>query len=76
MNETQQQLVSELNIEGKRYGRKHQTLTDTVLLSAWVVGYAGVLIVFRVAGAMERLMSSKQMEVPDVGKVSASEGRN
>lgn len=57
MKEAQVPLVSSLRDEGKRSGEKHRSVKDTVLLSAWVAGYAGVLVVFRVAGAVERLLS-------------------
>ncbi len=35
-------------------------LKDTLLISAWVAGYAGVLIAFRVAKAVESVLSNKQ----------------
>jgi len=43
---------------------KEQTLKDTVLISAWVTAYAGVLLVFRVAQGLEGLLSSKQKALP------------
>jgi len=47
-----------LSVEDNRNGEKpHRTVKDILLLSAWVAGYAGVLMVFRIASAMEILFS-------------------
>jgi hypothetical protein len=43
---------------------KERTLKDTLLISAWVAAYAGVLLVFRVAQGLEGLLSSKQKALP------------
>lgn len=43
---------------------KERTLKDTLLISAWVAAYAGVLIVFRIAQGLESLLSSKQKVLP------------
>jgi cytochrome c biogenesis protein CcdA len=50
-------LVAMLSVEGNRNGEKQRTLKDILLISAWVAGYAGVLMVFRFASAMEILFS-------------------
>jgi hypothetical protein len=50
---------SRLDVEGKRSGEKQRTLKDTLLISAGVAGYAGILIAFRVAKAVESVLSSK-----------------
>jgi hypothetical protein len=57
MNEPQPPLVAMLNVKDNRNGEKQRTLKDILLLSAWVAGYAGVLMVFRFASAMEILFS-------------------
>jgi hypothetical protein len=43
---------------------KERTLKDTLLISAWVAAYAGVLLVFRVARGLEGLLSSKEKALP------------
>jgi hypothetical protein len=43
---------------------KEHSLKDTLLISAWVAAYAGVLLVFRVAQRLEGLLSSKQKALP------------
>jgi hypothetical protein len=60
MNELQRATMSELELDRNGSGGKNRTLMDTLLISAWVVGYAGVLIVFRVAKFAEIRLSSKQ----------------
>jgi hypothetical protein len=58
MKEPQPERVAMLSIEGNRNGEKPQrTLKDILLISAWVAGYAGVLMVFRFASAIEILFS-------------------
>jgi hypothetical protein len=63
MNKPEPALVAMLHVEGNRNGEKQRTLKDLLLTSAWVAGYAGVVIVFRFTSAMENLFSSKQKEV-------------
>ena len=60
MNKPQQVLVSRLDVEGKRNGQNQRTVKDTLLISAWVTAYAGVLIIFRVTTAVESLLSSSR----------------
>ena len=57
--------MSTLGVEGKRRGEKQRTLRDTLLISVWVTAYAGVRIAFRVANALESLLSSKQEAAAD-----------
>lgn len=62
--------------EGKWNGEKQRTFKDTLLISAWVATYAGVLTAFRVAKALEGLFSSEQGKAPEgrTGRGSAKPG--
>jgi hypothetical protein len=57
MSEPQRVPVSELHLVGRPGLEKRRTVKDTLLISAWVTAYAGVLIVFRVTRAVESLLS-------------------
>jgi hypothetical protein len=57
MSEPQLVPVCEVRLVGRSGREKQRTVKDTFLISAWVAAYAGVLIVFRVTGAMEGLLS-------------------
>jgi hypothetical protein len=63
MNRPRPALVAMLSVEG-RTGEKQRTLKDLLLTSAWVAGYAGVLMAFRFTSAMDNLFSSKPKEAP------------
>jgi hypothetical protein len=60
MNKPQRVPVPRLRVGGKRSGEKQRTLKDTLLISAWLAGYAGVLIAFRVVKAVQSVLSSNQ----------------
>ena len=60
MSEPQRVPVSELCLVGKPGGENRRTVKDTLLISAWVTAYAGVLIVFRVTRAVESLWSGSR----------------
>jgi hypothetical protein len=57
MSEPQRMPVSESRLVGKPGGEHRRTVKDTLLISAWVTAYAGVLIVFRLTRAVESLLS-------------------
>jgi len=58
MSELQRVTMSGLELH--QNGRGKRTLKDTLLISAWVAGYAGVLSMFRVVKFAESRLSSKQ----------------
>jgi hypothetical protein len=60
MSEPQRVPVSELHLVGKPGLENQRTVKDTLLISAWVTAYAGVLIVFRVTKAVESLLSGSR----------------
>jgi len=60
MSEPQRVPVSELRLVGKPGLENQRTVKDTLLISAWVTAYAGVLIVFRVTKAVESLLSGSR----------------
>lgn len=59
MSELQRVTISGLELP-RNGSRTKRTLKDTLLISAWVAGYAGVLSVFRVVKFAESRLSSKQ----------------
>jgi hypothetical protein len=67
MNEPSRVPESRLDFEARRGGEKQRTLKDTLLISAWVVAYAGVLIAFRVAQVVESVLSNKRGAPDDRG---------
>jgi|HubBroStandDraft_2_1064218.scaffolds.fasta_scaffold490224_2 hypothetical protein len=62
MSELQRVTMFKLERERRESRGKKRTLKDTLLISAWVAGYAGVLIVFRAARFLESRLSSRQKE--------------
>jgi hypothetical protein len=62
MSERQRATMFKQELNRHESGGKKKTLKDTLLISAWVAGYAGVLIVFRAAKFAESLLSSRQKE--------------
>jgi hypothetical protein len=60
MSEPQRASVSELRLVGKPGGASQRTVKDTLVISAWVTAYAGVLIVFRMTRAVESLWSGSR----------------
>jgi len=61
MMEPQRKAGSKPSVRDKRSREKPRSLKDTLLISAWVAAYGGVLVAFRVARALEGLLSSKQV---------------
>ena len=60
MNQRKQRsTASTMGVEGSRSRGEKRTFKDTVLISAWIVAYAGVLFVFRTAKAVESVLSNK-----------------
>jgi hypothetical protein len=59
MNKRQQLTMFKLELECHESGAKKRTLKDTLLISAWIVAYAGVLFVFRGAKAVESVLSNR-----------------
>lgn len=52
---------------------KKRTIKDTLLISAWVAAYAGVLSAFRIAKLFESGLSGKKDEIRNGhGKVGSS----
>jgi hypothetical protein len=72
MNERQLVTMFKLELDGHESGAKKRTLKDTLLISAWVAGYAGVLIVFRAAKFLESRLSSRQKERGTAEAMTAS----
>jgi len=64
MNESPRVFESGLEVDRKSSGPKERTFKDTFLISAWVAAYVGVLIIFRVANALGRLLPSKRKSLP------------
>jgi hypothetical protein len=62
MSELQRVTMFKPELDCHESGGKKRTLKDTLLISAWVAGYAGVLVVFRAAKFAESRLSSRHKE--------------
>ena len=60
MNDSRKLPVSSLSGRGKHSAETRRSLKETLLIVAWVVGYAGVLFAFRVSKLFERSVTNKQ----------------
>jgi hypothetical protein len=61
MSEPQSGLALDKAKSGQHEEAKGQTLTAMFLISAWVIGYAVILGVFRITKVLEGLFGSLQM---------------